>query len=196
MIIQNNSHDIASVYLFLAQSMKYPDQAWMNEDFFMVFYTLLQNLDAEQEAARIKEIIRQADDALEDLQIEYTRLFINGVPHVVAPPYGSVYMDKSFQGKFAGDTLAFYREKGFDMNQESDLPDHLIHELEFLSLLTSEEDFEGEQLFLRKFFRPWYQQFQKRVSEETHHPYYRVVAQLIDFFTKEEDEDGFQLNQA
>ncbi|MEN8188527.1 MAG: molecular chaperone TorD family protein [Thermodesulfobacteriota bacterium] len=193
---QSNSQDIASLYLFLAQSMKYPDKEWMNDEFFQVLNNLLEHLGIPEEAQDIIKAMETSADPLEDLQVEYTRLFINGVPHVVAPPYGSVYFDKSLQGKFAGDTLAFYREKGFDMSESADLPDHLVHELEFLSLLAEEEDHEGESRFLSKFFRPWYTKFLIQVLEEAQHPYFRVVTQLIDFFTKEEDEDGFQLNQA
>lgn len=191
-----SSEDISRVYKFLSQCMQYPDTEWMNEDFFNVFYNLLGTLGAVEEAVEIKKEINNAEDPVEDLQVEYTRLFINGMPHVIAPPYGSVYMDKSLQGTFAGNTLAFYREKGFDMEKEADLPDHLIHELEFLSLLTLEKDFDGEEGFLTKLFRPWYEKFHPRVTEGAHHPFYRVVVQLIDVFTKEENKDGFQPNEA
>ncbi len=192
----DTSQDIATLYRFLAQCMHYPDSDWMNEDFLNVFYNLLGTLGGIEEGVEIRKSINNAEDYLEDLQVEYTRLFINGVPHVVAPPYGSVYMDKSLQGTFAGNTLAFYREKGFAMDQNADLPDHLIHELEFLSLLAEENDSAGEKEFLKKLFRPWYTQFHARVTKEAHHPYFRVVVMLIDFFTKEEDEDGFQPNEA
>ncbi|HIP38172.1 MAG TPA: hypothetical protein EYG88_02075 [Desulfocapsa sulfexigens] len=193
---EEQSEDIARVYRFLSQCMQYPDAEWMDEDFFNVFYSLLGTLGAVNDAVEIKKKIDQAEDPVEDLQVEYTRLFINGVPHVVAPPYGSVYMDKSLQGTFAGNTLAFYRDKGFAMEENADLPDHLIHELEFLSLLTLENDLPGEEEFLTKLFRPWYEKFHPRVTEGAHHPFYRVVVQLIDFFTKEEDKDGFQPNKA
>ena len=161
-----------------------------------VFYNLLGTLGATEDGVSIKKEIDNSNDYLEDLQVEYTRLFINGMPHVIAPPYGSVYMDQSLQGAFAGDTLAFYREKGFGMDEKADLPDHLIHELEFLSLLAEDNDSDGEEEFLKKLFRPWYSKFHPRVTEGAHHPFYRVVVQLIDFFTKEEDKDGFQPNEA
>jgi TorA maturation chaperone TorD len=190
------SQDIARVYRFLSQCMQYPDAQWMNEEFFHVFYNLLGTLGGVEDGISVKREIDNADNPLEDLQIEYTRLFINGVPHVIAPPYGSVYMDQSLQGAFAGDTLAFYRKKGFGMEESADLPDHLLHELEFLSLLAEDNDLAGEEEFLTKLFRPWYAKFQLRVTEKAHHPFYRVVVQLIDFFTKEEDKDGFQPNEA
>ncbi len=195
----DTSKDIASVYRFLAQCMEYPDRSWMSKDFFQALDHLLEQLGGQDEKEAIHTALDNPGDFadfIEDLQVEYTRLFINGIPHLVAPPYGSVYMDKSLQGKFAGDTLAFYREKGFAMGEKADLPDHLIHELEFLSLLASESDHDGEALFLKKFFRPWFGEFHRRVTLETHHPYFRVISQLIDFFTKEDDNNGFQPNPA
>jgi len=190
------SEDIARVYRFLAQCMQYPDAEWMNQEFLNVLYNFLGSLEAVDEGVEIKKEIDNAEDFLEDLQVEYTRLFINAAPHVVAPPYGSVYIDKALQGTFAGKTLTFYRDKGFGMEEDADFPDHLTHELEFLSLLAEELDFAGEEEFLKKLFRPWYGIFQARVTEGAHHPYYRVIVQLIDFFTKEEDKDGFQPNKA
>lgn len=192
----DTSQNIARVYRFLSQCMQYPDAEWMTEEFFNIFYNLLGTLKAEDEGVAIKKAIDGSDDALEDLQVEYTRLFINGVPHVIAPPFGSVYMDQSFQGAFAGDTLAFYQNKGFGMEKGADLPDHLIHELEFLSLLAQDNDIAGEEEFLIKLFRPWFEKFRIRVNDGALHPFYRVVVQLIDFFTKEEDKDGFQPNEA
>ncbi len=190
-----NQH-VASLYHFLAQCMQYPDPQWMNDDFFPIFYQLLETLGAASEAKEIEKTLAQSSDPLEELQIEYTRLFINGFPHVVAPPYASVYMDQSLQGGFALKTLNFYRTKGYLMEESADLPDSLIHELEFLSLLAEEADFDGEEEFLSTLFRPWYKQFCPRVAQETRHPYYRMIVTLIDSFTKEEEEDGFQLNKA
>ncbi len=191
----DTSQDISRVYRFLAQCMEYPDSEWMHDDFFNVFYNFIGTLGATDEGVEIKRAIDGAKDALEDLQVEYTRLFINGVPHVIAPPFGSVYIDQSLQGTFAGNTLAFYREKGFDMEKHADLPDHLVHELEFLALLAEEQDHAGEEEFLQKLFRPWFRKFHIRVIDGAHHPFYRVVVQLIDLFTKEE-KDGFQPNEA
>ncbi len=176
--------------------MQYPDANWMTDEFFNIFYNLLGTLEAEDEGVEVKKAIDGADDALEDLQVEYTRLFINGAPHVIAPPFGSVYMDQSLQGTFAGNTLAFYKNKGFGMEKDADLPDHLIHELEFLSLLAKDNDIAGEKEFLIKLFRPWFGKFQIRINDSVLHPFYRVVVQLIDFFTKEEEKDGFQSNEA
>ena len=76
---------------------------------------MLDQLGANTESEDLREFFARSDDLIEELQIEYTRLFINGVPHVVAPPYGSVYLDKSLQGLHVAKTLTYYREKGLNI---------------------------------------------------------------------------------
>ncbi len=188
---QENSNqqlqDISLLYRFLGQSLKFPEITWFTADFRGSFAALLNQLGAVQEALDLEKSFAESADLLEELQVEYTRLFINGVPHVVAPPYASVYLDKSLQGVHASRTLAFYREKGCDMSEDSDLPDHIVHELEFLSHLAADNDQEGEREFLQRFFLTWFPDFRDIVLKEANHPYYRLVITMIDYFTKEEE---------
>jgi len=179
--------DISLLYRFLAQSLKFPEHSWFTDDFKTMFFSMLDQLEASEESENLRKFFARTDDFIEDLQIEYTRLFINGVPHVVAPPYGSVYLDKSLQGLHASKTLTYYREKGCDMAEGSDLPDHIVHELEFLSHLAEDGDLAGEKEFLQNYFLAWFPDFRNRVLSEAHHPYYRLVITMIDYFTKEEE---------
>ena len=179
--------DISLLYRFLAQSLKFPERSWFTDDFKTMFFSMLDQLEANTEREELRQFFARTDDFIEDLQIEYTRLFINGVPHVVAPPYGSVYLDKSLQGLHASKTLIYYREKGCDMAEGSDLPDHIVHELEFLSHLAKDGDLAGEKEFLQNYFLAWFPAFRNRVLSEAHHPYYRLVITMIDYFTKEEE---------
>lgn len=179
--------DISILYRFLAQSLKFPEDTWFTDDFRKSFSALLNQLGAAREALDLEKSFAESADLLEELQVEYTRLFINGVPHVAAPPYASVYLDKSLQGAHASRTLAFYRGKGCDMSEGSDLPDHIVHELEFLSHLAADNDREGEREFLQRFFLTWFPDFRDNVLKEANHPYYRLVITMIDYFTKEEE---------
>ena len=187
---------IATLYRFCAQSLQYPDTSWLNADYLQGLYSLLESLGADDELEQVQKAFETDPDILETLQIEHTRLFINGVPHVVAPPYGSVYVDKSLQGLHTAKTLNFYAECGYSLKHGSDLPDHIIHQLEFLSLLAENNDAEHESEFLQTIFLPWFSKFGARVKQESHHPFYSVIVQLIDYLTKEEDEHGIQLDEA
>lgn len=183
----SSSISLTFVYRFLAQSMNYPSTEWFNDDYWAILSTLLNELGWIEEADELKLAKSDSDDFLEDIQVEHTRLFINSIPHVIAPPYASLYYkgDGTFYGAIAEKTKEFYRSKGFELKQDGDLPDHIIHELEFLALLAT-EDPAGENEFLEKFFVPWFSIFKNKVIEEAHHPFYRVVIKLIDFFTREE----------
>ncbi|BCL60713.1 chaperone TorD [Desulfomarina profundi] len=168
----------------------------MNKTYLESLYALLDALGGEKEKDAIDTAIKKSRDFLEDLQVEYTRLFINGIPHVVAPPYGSVYFDKSLQGKYAEQVMHYYCSKGYALTDKADFPDNLIHQLEFLSFLAEDKDQESENEFLGTYFLPWFETFSKLVKKEAQHPFYRIIITLIDFFTKEEKEYGVQLNEA
>lgn len=177
---------LSEIYRFLAQSMRYPDSDWLNDQYWAVLTTLLEELEWQKAIDNLSNARTEASDFLEDLQVEHTRLFINALPSVLAPPYASVYIgtDGSLYGPFAEKTKAFYRQKGYSLAQD-DLPDHIVYELEFLAIL-SEEDQEACEEFLKTLFLPWFPQFCERVLSEAQHTFYPVMVQLIDFFTRQE----------
>lgn len=185
---QATSISMAEIYRFLAQSMRYPTADWMQADYFSVFDTFLNELGWDAEAQAFRQSISAGVDWLEPLQMEHTRLFVNAIPTVVAPPYGSVYLsaDGMLYGPSAEKTKRYYQEQGFDLAGEADIPDHISHELEFLALLAAEGKRAEEERFLAQHFRPWFPRFQARVVQESRHPFYRVLVNLIDFFTREE----------
>ena len=181
---------IATFYRFCAQSVQYPQQEWFSENYLMSLYGLLDALGGKEEKEILQAEFNKSRDFLEDLQVEYTRLFINGVPHVAAPPYGSVYLEKTLRGSYSDKLLSFYRSLGYNLTEHADLPDSLIHQLEFLSFLAEDQNRAGEEEFLARFFLPWYSSFASRVKEEAQHPFYPIIISLIDFFTKEDKEYG------
>ncbi len=188
---KNSATDhIATIYRFCAQSMQYPDPQWFSEKYLSSLYELLDALDGTEEKTALQAEFSRSKNLLEDLQVEYTRLFINGVPHVAAPPYGSVYLDKTLKGKYSEEILMYYRSLGYNLRPNADLPDSIIHQLEFLSFLAEDNNREREEEFLARFFLPWFSTFAAKVKEEAQHPFYRTIISFIDFFTKEEIEDG------
>ncbi|SDP09442.1 TorD/DmsD family molecular chaperone [Desulforhopalus singaporensis] len=187
--MQNSSaaDHVATIYRFCAQSMQYPSAEWLTEHYYSSLYLLLDHLGASEEKKSLMQAVDASSDALEDLQVEHTRLFINGVPHVAAPPYGSVYLEKTLRGKYSENILLYYRSHGFDLGVGADLPDSIVHQLEFLSFLAEDRNVEIEREFLARFFLPWFRAFAERVKQTAQHPFYRIIISLIDFFTKEEE---------
>lgn len=186
----SSTDHIAVLYRFCAQSMQYPAPDWFSDQYLTALYDLLEALEAQQEKIDLQKELSASEDILEELQVEHTRLFINGVPHVAAPPYGSVYLEQTLRGKYSDEILKFYRSFGYDLTGNSDLPDSLVHQLEFLSFLAEDQNRDGEEEFLERFFLPWYPTFASLVIKEAQHPFYKVIISFIDFLTKEENEYG------
>lgn len=179
---------LSSLYSFLALTMRYPDPTFYNDSFLDALESLLASLDWQPELAEMRSWREQTPNHLDDLRTAYTRLFITAAPRATIPPYASVYLDGdgSLYGRTTERTRDFYRERGYDLADETEPADHLSFELDFLAALAGEARFDDEELFLQTLFRPWFAQFQEKSLQEARHPFYKVSIQLIDFFTKEE----------
>jgi TorA maturation chaperone TorD len=178
----------AALYCFLAQSFRYPEQAWLGEPYFDLLDNIVQNIDLNNDALGFRQSYCDNQEGLEILQIEHTRLFINAYPAVIAPPYSSVYLD--LEGNLFGPSAVwvrkFYQQHGFELSGEGDIPDHLVLELDFIALLLDEGlDNEAEQ-FLSEHFRKWFPLFKERVLSGSTNKFYSTLLALVDFFTREE----------
>lgn len=137
--------------------------------------------------------------ALQDLEVEYTRLFLGpGLP--VLPPYESVYLDQEavdVPGSLWGPaTLAVrdaYREAGLAPRPGPEPPDHLAAELEFVAFLSQSEadalaggDTKGAEglrrrrtSFLASHLSRWAPGIADRTVREAQHPLYRAAGGLL-----------------
>jgi TorA maturation chaperone TorD len=125
------------------------------------------------------------------LVLEHTRLFV-GPGRVPAPPYGSVYHDGPvLMGESTMDALRHYREAGFALAPDAAvLPDHVVAELSFLSVLAEEEARawgEGDAgaarswmgrrgAFLCDHLAAWAPELCRRMLEATTEPFYVALA--------------------
>lgn len=177
---------ISNYYLFFSRIMCYPENNFLTDNVLDTYEDLLEKLDLHKEKAQIHACRKEDDNLLQTLQVEYTRLFINAVPHVIASPYASVYQkgDHDLQGTLTEKTRDFYRTQGYDITNTAEPADHIRFELEFLAALVQNGKLEEEQQFLRELFRPWFSKFKDRVVEGANHPFYVISVQLIDQFTR------------
>ncbi len=141
---------------------------------------------------------------IEDLAVEYTRLFIGPGGHVA--PYASVHLDEQ-EGALWGPATVWVRDiiasVGFDYRPGyHDLPDHVSVEFEFMQHLAAqearahedadaaalaecrriEEKFVGEHLVL------WIPRFCGKVAARAESPFYRDMAGLARDFVLSEAE--------
>ena len=184
---------LAGIYRLLGCSLEYPQPAWLNREYLEGLAALLKELGWEEELEEIRRLPDNPAELLETLQVEYTRLFINAVPAAVAPPYGSVHRrgEGMLNSGSTEYTRQFYRQHGFDLAETAGLADYLPLELEFLARLLEEGRQETAEEFLTGYFRPWFANFRDRLQAGSPLPFYRILIELIDFFTKEEVENGY-----
>lgn len=92
---------------------------------------------ASEDWMRIKEFWDYQEDRpeLPALQAEYVRLFINSLPEVPCPPYGSFYLEGTLMGESTVTLKKLYARRGWHTDE---MADHFAVELEFLALLAAE----------------------------------------------------------
>lgn len=189
----------AQVYLTLARLFSYPKPETLelfsseeaNPD---LDQCLSGEFDMEKHYNRLREFANPADNLL-NLEIEYTRLFINAFPTVVVPPYGSLYLENSKEvlGDSTAEVLKIYNQAGLTVTPDNDcwLADHIAVELEFAAYLlqsaAEEKDEENTyqelwRKFSRKFLWSWTPQFFTKVAQETEQGFYREAAELAKDF--------------
>jgi len=186
----------------LARGFTYPDAGWfatlLDGQWPGVLTGVLEPLGLSAEGVRqaIETLPEELEMALQALQVEYTYLFINAVPHVPAPPYASAYTAQGLlMGEPAEAALVAYRQAGLALAADyRDLPDHLAAELEFLAwlgeqALANQESGDEEQAgwylaqqkaFLSQQMRPWLPAFCQRVEQAARLPFYRELARLVE----------------
>ncbi len=144
-------------------------------------------------AARLARATEACDR--EELLVEFSRLFL-GPFHVLAAPYGSVYLDNggTLMGESTIEVLAYYRAAGLNMNEGFvDIPDHIAVELEFMQYLCHKHwqaESEGENKlahdfmlqqreFLERYLIPWVPLFASRMRESTENEVYEALGENL-----------------
>ncbi len=140
---------------------------------------------------------RHEEELLEEMAVEYTRLFLGPGKHI--SPHESVHhqRDGAEQGQLWGQSTVevkrFIESSGLDYRSEyRGLPDHISVELEFMQQVTlreeqawREEDKDGalyclkiEKKFIEEHLIRWIPIFCEKVIREAELPFYREMAAL------------------
>ena len=141
-------------------------------------------------------------DSIQELKVDYARLFV-GPYTLLAPPYGSVYMEQErrVMGNSTMDVIKRYRESGLAVDKEfKDAPDHIAAELEFMHYLIYKEieaanqgDLNSifacllnQQSFLKVHLGAWVSEFARNVMDNARTSCYRDLARITDEFIKDD----------
>jgi len=145
---------------------------------------------------------RPEDELLEDLAVEYTRLFLGPGKHV--QPYAAIYLGgagASLCGPATVWARDFMERAGFTLTPEHhSLPDHVSVELEFMAGMAEREAraIEGADLeagaechriqkeFLQNHLGRWLPEFCGHAAEHAELTFYREMARLAGHFLDSE----------
>jgi DMSO reductase family type II enzyme chaperone len=147
----------------------------------------------------------QEELEIEQLRVDYSRLFV-GPFKLLAPPYGSVYLEG--ERRVIGDSTIEARNRYTEvgLNVSSDLkeaPDHIAIELEFMYFLIFKQiesiersDFESamgslrkQQSFLEDHLGAWVPEFADNVEENADTDFYKNLARVTRVFVQKDLQD-------
>ncbi|MCB2216402.1 TorD/DmsD family molecular chaperone [Desulfofustis glycolicus] len=119
----NETTDLSADLRCLSLLFSYPDEQWAA---------------APIPHSKGKALLQEMRDATRvTLQNEYVRLFINALPTLPCPPYGSVFLEGTVMGRSTVELAQRYRAYGL---HSTEMADHIGVECEFLALLSSMRD--------------------------------------------------------
>jgi TorA maturation chaperone TorD len=134
-----------------------------------------------------------AAEGIEELLVDYTRLFLGPVD-ARANPYGSVWLgpDGLAMQDSTMAVVGLYEEGGFELSEDfRDLPDHVAAELEFLYLLLFREGRAGaaaaaalRKRLLAEHLGRWIGPFSEAVKAGAQCAFYRELADLTERFVR------------
>lgn len=180
------------VYKSFAKLFSYPDEELITLVSSGVVFELFEVLNiSEYDSLKIDKWIKafeNKEQLLEDLQVEYTRLFINTFPTLPAPMYKSFYEDKELLGSSIGSLIDTYEKYGFEVSEdENELPDNLSLLLEFVYRLNQEGYSKDEQnIFVEKYILSWTNELEQKILENAEIDFYKFLIISLNSFLKED----------
>jgi len=199
-------HGIAATredaYRLLAACFYPPTPALLEDSCCATLAKLLEGVapDAAQHACAAA--VAACNTSRDALAVEHARLFI-GPFQLVAPPYGSIYLDdaKTVMGDSTARVAAYYHSCGLHLADDfHELPDHFAVELEFMSYLAfkhREAEASGnkdevarivslQREFLDRFLMPWLEPFTSAIIADGEAPFYQAIARCTAAFINDD----------
>lgn len=195
---QNITAAREDIYRMLAACFYPPSKELLAEGCCAALAELLKPVASEASLFAEQAATAGEANSLDDLTVEHARLFI-GPFQLVAPPYGSIYLDdsKTVMGDSTAKVAAFYHNCGLQLAEDfHELPDHFAVELEFMSFLAfkqreaelSNDSSETARIkslrheFLGRFLIPWLEPFTSAIINDGEAPFYQAIARCTASF--------------
>lgn len=186
----------ANAYKLISELFKYPEKDLVGWTPVLVETFTEISPELGELASSITQFL-EGHNSIDDLQIEYAKLFV-GPYELEAAPYSSVYLDPQglVMGPSTHQAIEFYTQAGLDPNEENKQPpDHISTELEFMYylLFNSVKNNDDTQLhladsFLNQHLSKWVSLFVEKIRENSASSFYQDLGQLLQKFISTEIE--------
>jgi len=192
----------ATTYQLLAQCYKLPET--LKEDNTVNSLHELLSLVTEDAASYTKlmneELAKYSN--LDEVKFDFLALFV-GPKTLLAPPYGSVYMEdqRQIMGVSTHDAMRIYNAVGLKKSVDfKEPPDHIRVELEFMCTLIqqtieaceksewaeAEKKIELQLEFLSKHLAGWVKPFTNNIISNAKTEFYKNLAKTTESFIRQE----------
>ncbi len=187
----------SEIYQLLAECYSLPDEGTLPK--IAAIVTAMKKAQSDFEFVVKLTIF---DTPPDDLLIDYSRLFV-GPYKLLAPPYGSIYLEgqRQLMGNSTMDAQSRYEEAGLKFSKDfREAPDHIAAELEFLHFLIfleiealEKEEWEAaldsiklQELFLKDHLGAWVSAFTSNVEEHAETEFYKILARITRKFVQDD----------
>jgi len=188
--ILNKACQRADSYKFLSECYYLPDEELIQK--------IVDFAQANRYFAELCGCV-SSDVGLESLKVDYAQLFV-GPFKLLAPPYGSFYLEDSrFMGDSTIDVRNWYEKEELDIVAK-DAPDHIAMELEFIYYLVAKQVQVSEdgnvqeiqlyqqkqKMFLCSHLTRWLPEFARNVQANAQTEFYKKLARLTGAFVQKD----------
>jgi TorA maturation chaperone TorD len=169
------------LYLFTSGLFDQPTPARLE-----MLRSLLAELSAAPPSAPWRETLIALEPQLnydENMEAEYSRLFILAFPNQPVQPFGSYWLEE--EQRLMGNTTIEIKEMmakhGIEIAENTGLlPDHIVSELEFMAYLVSHDEQQTQQQLLEQHLARWTPQFTAALRAANPAPRYELAANFLD----------------
>ena len=175
-----NFECMAQNFFVLSKLLTYPTKELKDE-----IKKIVENIKNEKKKENYSLILNILSDESnrENLEAEYTSLFITGYPKTPCPPYYSAYQTGLMVSEHTEELYDIYEKYGIELSNEQ-FPDFIPTMMEFLTLLLSNNLEEEAKGFYSKYLS-WLSEFADNIKRNTKEEYFIEISKVLKEFINE-----------
>ena len=175
-----NTEILIQKFFILGKFLTYPTKELKDD-----IKKIIAQIKDTETARKLKNILAflENEENREELEAEYTSLFVTGYPKTPCPPYFSAYQTGMIVSDYTDKLYDLYEEYGIELSNEQ-FPDFIPIMMEFMTLLLT-NDLNEEAKSFYKDYLSWLGEFSDNIKRNTKNEYFISIANELGDFIKE-----------